>query len=213
MFQILAQQRIFHLCLGHNLERMQPLSALDACNEVIQKLVACPVPAFFRHIQQYEKQLGRGALCYHFDSVYSSQLFQPSDGTFSGYTAFWATEPDFVKHEYEEAAFIECVRSYSQGVQFVLMVSIAVHAKNAKFNWATIQMSDQQKSEQMSYVLMMEPPGKTCAADQCEKHTKLKWCSGCNSALYCSREHQTEDWSRHKTVCARIKLANNTSLA
>jgi Mn-dependent DtxR family transcriptional regulator len=43
---------------------------------------------------------------------------------------------------------------------------------------------------------------RRCALPSCaaqEAHPKLfKLCGSCNAAAYCCKEHQTEDWKRHK---------------
>lgn len=45
---------------------------------------------------------------------------------------------------------------------------------------------------------------------------KLRQCSGCGRAVYCSREHQVEHWQSHKAVCKQIaadKAANKSTQA
>ena len=43
-----------------------------------------------------------------------------------------------------------------------------------------------------------------------------KWCEGCRSAWYCSRECQAENWPQHKVVCTkrvrRLLLVELTNL-
>lgn len=46
-----------------------------------------------------------------------------------------------------------------------------------------------------------------CAALQCPKSTNLSRCTSCKVVLYCSREHQTSDWTFHKKFCTRVKKA------
>lgn len=41
--------------------------------------------------------------------------------------------------------------------------------------------------------------------------TGLQRCSGCGIALYCGKEHQKEDWPRHKTPCTPQKSAKRPS--
>ncbi|KAL0486101.1 hypothetical protein AKO1_001793 [Acrasis kona] len=43
---------------------------------------------------------------------------------------------------------------------------------------------------------------KICAV--CNKGGDLKACSLCHIVLYCSKEHQVEDWNKHKKECRRI---------
>jgi hypothetical protein len=48
-------------------------------------------------------------------------------------------------------------------------------------------------------------PGKRvvtkCWNEGCVVTTGLQHCATCKVASYCSREHQTADWKRHKSVC------------
>ncbi|KAJ7147684.1 hypothetical protein C8R43DRAFT_1237197 [Mycena crocata] len=38
-----------------------------------------------------------------------------------------------------------------------------------------------------------------------ESETKLFFCTGCSGSAYCSSEHQSEDWARHKPECRSTK--------
>ena len=40
----------------------------------------------------------------------------------------------------------------------------------------------------------------------CDSRETLKRCSRCKSVAYCCREHQKQDWSKHKNHCLRIDL-------
>ncbi|KXT13518.1 hypothetical protein AC579_4174 [Pseudocercospora musae] len=43
----------------------------------------------------------------------------------------------------------------------------------------------------------------------CEAKCTGKYCAGCKVVRYCSKEHQTEDWPRHKPQCAVVKKARS----
>ncbi|KAK2574936.1 hypothetical protein KPH14_008703 [Odynerus spinipes] len=45
----------------------------------------------------------------------------------------------------------------------------------------------------------------------CGKHATLK-CSGCRRSFYCSKEHQKEDWPRHKLICHAWEIEENEEL-
>ena len=41
-----------------------------------------------------------------------------------------------------------------------------------------------------------------------EAHQKLfKMCAGCKAVVYCSKEHQEDDWPSHKTACKVARIA------
>ena len=46
-----------------------------------------------------------------------------------------------------------------------------------------------------------EDESTTCALSVCNNNSGLKQCSGCMSTMYCCKDHQREDWSRHKKTC------------
>lgn len=47
---------------------------------------------------------------------------------------------------------------------------------------------------------------KRCEVVGCEKRgDDVKACSGCNCAYYCGKEHQLQDWKRHKLDCKALK--------
>ncbi len=52
---------------------------------------------------------------------------------------------------------------------------------------------------------------KTCAMAGCgatEAHvSQFGKCSACKAAVYCCREHQTEDWPAHKAACKATRKA------
>lgn len=51
-----------------------------------------------------------------------------------------------------------------------------------------------------------EKKAKQVTCDTCKKrssYTKMKKCSACRSATYCSVECQKQDWNRHKTECRK----------
>ncbi|USW52115.1 Putative Zinc finger, MYND-type [Septoria linicola] len=41
------------------------------------------------------------------------------------------------------------------------------------------------------------------------KGDTLLTCSGCKAIRYCSKEHQTADWSEHKSRCTAVKSSRN----
>lgn len=45
----------------------------------------------------------------------------------------------------------------------------------------------------------------------CGKHATLK-CSGCRRSFYCSKEHQKEDWPRHKLICHAWEIQENAEM-
>ena len=50
----------------------------------------------------------------------------------------------------------------------------------------------------------MPAMGFPCGLEGCPKKVELRskgQCSGCKKIHYCSREHQTRDWKRHKKDC------------
>jgi len=55
---------------------------------------------------------------------------------------------------------------------------------------------------------------RRCEFSDCDKagrDTTLHICGRCRTAYYCSREHQTEDWTRHKVECSYIKNSGLTA--
>jgi hypothetical protein len=51
-----------------------------------------------------------------------------------------------------------------------------------------------------------EKKAKQVTCDTCKKrssYTKMKKCSRCRNATYCSVECQKQDWNRHKTECQK----------
>lgn len=47
-----------------------------------------------------------------------------------------------------------------------------------------------------------------CAYPKCESATvELKTCTGCREVKYCAREHQKNDWKRHKADCLSSKAS------
>jgi hypothetical protein len=54
-----------------------------------------------------------------------------------------------------------------------------------------------------------EKKAKQVTCDTCKKrssYTKMKKCSRCRSATYCSVECQKQDWNRHKATCQKRNL-------
>lgn len=49
----------------------------------------------------------------------------------------------------------------------------------------------------------MADDAKYTTCQICEKSDDLKRCAKCKQVLYCSREHQVQDWKIHKTKCLR----------
>ena len=50
----------------------------------------------------------------------------------------------------------------------------------------------------------MPAMGFPCGLEGCPKTVELRskgQCSGCKKIHYCSQEHQTRDWKRHKKDC------------
>ncbi|KAL1759603.1 hypothetical protein FB107DRAFT_204652 [Schizophyllum commune] len=46
----------------------------------------------------------------------------------------------------------------------------------------------------------------------CNAITNLR-CSRCSSVYYCGKEHISQDWKKHKVVCAALRAASNANLA
>jgi hypothetical protein len=45
-----------------------------------------------------------------------------------------------------------------------------------------------------------------CQLEAChEPSPSMLRCSGCKVVRYCSKEHQTQDWHLHKSICSKIK--------
>jgi hypothetical protein len=40
----------------------------------------------------------------------------------------------------------------------------------------------------------------------CEKDKNLLKCSRCKSVFYCGKQHQTQDWNKHKLNCKEAKI-------
>lgn len=45
----------------------------------------------------------------------------------------------------------------------------------------------------------------------CGEHATLK-CSSCKQEFYCSKEHQRQDWSRHRSACQAWEIHENSEL-
>jgi pre-rRNA-processing protein TSR4 len=58
----------------------------------------------------------------------------------------------------------------------------------------------------MSIVTEPEPRADSGRCALC-KRPASKRCGQCKSAVYCCREHQTEDWPKHKKLCKMLKEA------
>ena len=58
---------------------------------------------------------------------------------------------------------------------------------------------------------------RECALPSCDKVERtvreFKQCSGCRSVWYCSPEHHTLDWGRHKKDCQKLDKARRAALA
>uniref|UniRef100_A0A0A9XN62 hypoxia-inducible factor-proline dioxygenase n=1 Tax=Lygus hesperus TaxID=30085 RepID=A0A0A9XN62_LYGHE len=54
--------------------------------------------------------------------------------------------------------------------------------------------------------------GAVQRCEQCPASQNLLVCSKCKNAYYCSKEHQTADWRRHKTVCFPAERPGDVSL-
>ncbi|XP_022097362.1 egl nine homolog 1-like [Acanthaster planci] len=50
----------------------------------------------------------------------------------------------------------------------------------------------------------------SCAC--CKSTENLKRCSKCKSVFYCSREHQLQDWKKHKRYCKKISSQESTCM-
>jgi hypothetical protein len=47
------------------------------------------------------------------------------------------------------------------------------------------------------------------ACEICNKTEDLKRCVRCRAVLYCNKEHQKEDWKKHKMICSLLAEATN----
>ena len=80
-----------------------------------------------------------------------------------------------------------------------------IHNAGARFRQAT------RETLQAAVDSSMSAPGlRSCALASCgtkEAHPQhFKLCAACKAVVYCSREHQVQDWPAHKAAC---KLARN----
>ncbi|PVH99201.1 hypothetical protein DM02DRAFT_594753 [Periconia macrospinosa] len=48
-----------------------------------------------------------------------------------------------------------------------------------------------------------------CSREHCTQQENLSRCSRCLVVQYCSPAHQKEDWSSHKSICAKLKKAQD----
>lgn len=67
-----------------------------------------------------------------------------------------------------------------------------------------------ERKTDMSMKLMSRIAKRSiCSLPRCKKDDfnkeKLKICSRCNVAKYCSRKHQVEHWKAHKPECKKLK--------
>lgn len=65
---------------------------------------------------------------------------------------------------------------------------------------------DSKKKNQKTNVVETKPCCMVCG-----KESSLR-CSNCGEAVYCSREHQKEDWSAHKPTCQPFKVQHDDRL-
>lgn len=42
----------------------------------------------------------------------------------------------------------------------------------------------------------------------CKEFKATQLCTGCRGVMYCSKEHQVQDWKKHKAVCLHLREAN-----
>jgi hypothetical protein len=49
-------------------------------------------------------------------------------------------------------------------------------------------------------LIMATPYCAVCKKTSCADGSKLFLCSGCRNEYYCCKEHQKEDWNRHKRM-------------
>lgn len=52
-----------------------------------------------------------------------------------------------------------------------------------------------------------------CEFKECRSTAKLKACSNCKMAYYCSRPCQVSDWARHKIECSNLAVNKNKQVA
>ena len=69
-----------------------------------------------------------------------------------------------------------------------------------------------KRAFEMALTENMNAPGlRNCALDGCgskEAHpAHFKSCAACRTVAYCSKEHQVEDWPRHKKACKAARKA------
>lgn len=69
---------------------------------------------------------------------------------------------------------------------------------------------DEQRSAYIAEDEKLSPVTPQCAV--CSERGKLKICASCRKISYCSREHQLQDWSEHKTLCNQLKSERINSL-
>mmetsp|Transcript_44421 Transcript_44421/g.71150 ORF Transcript_44421/g.71150 Transcript_44421/m.71150 type:complete len:87 (+) Transcript_44421:14-274(+) len=51
-----------------------------------------------------------------------------------------------------------------------------------------------------------------CYNTECNNREKLRRCTGCYDAYYCSVKCQTEHWRKHKTHCKQKRKQNASSI-
>ena len=82
------------------------------------------------------------------------------------------------------------------------------------FNFQNKDKGDgvQVNKKKKKSLVKMPAMGFPCGLEGCPKTVELRskgQCSGCKKIHYCSQEHQTRDWKRHKKDCKVITACPN----
>lgn len=71
-------------------------------------------------------------------------------------------------------------------------------------------MPDKRQATRMAFNASYPEPRAMCGyCHAILAQTQWKACTGCRSVVYCSKECQVQDWSRHKISCDRIDKQRN----